>query len=118
MQLEQLRRRADEFDVIHFHWDYLHLPLMRALGSRNTITTMHGRMDLPDYPKLFAAFRDTPLVSISDQQRQPLARCNWEDGASRAAAECMSLRSAPARRLRGVPGKHFSRESAPTAPSK
>ncbi len=77
MQLEHVRRRADEFDVLHFHWDYLHFPLMRALGYSNTLTTMHGRLDLADYPKLFDTFSDAALVSISDQQRQPLARCNW-----------------------------------------
>ena len=77
LQLEELRQRAEEFDVIHVHGDFLHLPLARALGSGNVITTMHGRLDHPDYPPLFAAFRDMPLVSISDQQRQPLADCNW-----------------------------------------
>lgn len=77
LQLEALRRRAKEFDVIHVHGDFLHLPLARGLGSNNVVTTMHGRMDLPDYPPLFTAFRDMPLVSISDQQRQPLPQCNW-----------------------------------------
>src|SRR6187549_3270048 len=46
LQLEAVRSRAKEFDVIHVHGDFLHLPVARALGSRNVITTMHGRMDL------------------------------------------------------------------------
>jgi glycosyltransferase involved in cell wall biosynthesis len=77
LQLEHLRQRADEFDVIHFHSDYLHLPLARTLFSGRTVTTMHGRLDLPDYQALFAEFRDTPLVSISDHQRAPLPHANW-----------------------------------------
>jgi glycosyltransferase involved in cell wall biosynthesis len=77
LQLEQLRRRAPEFDVLHFHGDYLHLPLVRALGLANTLTTMHGRLDYPEYRQLFAEYRDAPLVSISNQQRLPLADCNW-----------------------------------------
>jgi glycosyltransferase involved in cell wall biosynthesis len=77
LQLEHLRQRADEFDVIHFHSDYLHLPLARTLFSGRTVTTMHGRLDLPDYQALFAEFRDTPLVSISNSQRTPLPHANW-----------------------------------------
>jgi glycosyltransferase involved in cell wall biosynthesis len=77
LQLEHLRQRADEFDVIHFHSDYLHLPLARTLLSGRTVTTMHGRLDLPDYQALFAEFRDTPLVSISNSQRTPLPHANW-----------------------------------------
>jgi glycosyltransferase involved in cell wall biosynthesis len=77
LQLEHLRQRADEFDVIHFHSDYVHLPLARSLLSGRTVTTMHGRLDLPDYQALFAEFCDTPLVSISDHQRRPLPRANW-----------------------------------------
>ena len=77
LQLEQLRQRADEFDIIHFHSDYLHLPLARTLLRGRTVTTMHGRLDLPDYQALFREFRDTPLVSISNHQREPLPHANW-----------------------------------------
>jgi len=77
LQLEEVRARADEFDVLHFHWDYMHLPVMRALGLGNTVTTMHGRLDLDGYPALFDTFCDAALVSISDQQRRPLPGCNW-----------------------------------------
>jgi len=77
LQLEHVRERAREFDVLHFHCDYLHFPVMRALGLGNTVTTTHGRLDFPDYPALFGEFVDAPLVSISDQQRRPLPQCNW-----------------------------------------
>jgi glycosyltransferase involved in cell wall biosynthesis len=77
LQLEQLRQRADEFDIIHFHSDYIHLPLARTLLRGRTVTTMHGRLDLPDYQALFSEFRDTPLVSISNHQREPLPHANW-----------------------------------------
>jgi glycosyltransferase involved in cell wall biosynthesis len=76
-QLEHVRQRADEFDIIHFHSDFMHLPLVRALMNGRAITTMHGRLDLPDYQPLFAEFADAPLVSISDHQRQPLASAHW-----------------------------------------
>jgi glycosyltransferase involved in cell wall biosynthesis len=77
LQLEHLRQRLDEFDVVHFHSDYIHLPLARALLGERTITTMHGRLDLPDYQPLFAEFSDSPLVSISNDQRKPLPNANW-----------------------------------------
>ena len=74
--LDQVRRRAHQFDVLHFHIDYLHFPLSRALAW-NTVTTMHGRLDLPDLVPLFAAFPEMPLVSISDHQRRPLPHLRW-----------------------------------------
>lgn len=77
LQLEHLRQRIHEFDVVHFHGDYLHLPLARAMLGHRVVTTMHGRLDLPDYQPLFAEFADTPLVSISDAQRKPLPNANW-----------------------------------------
>jgi glycosyltransferase involved in cell wall biosynthesis len=76
-QLEHVRQRVDEFDIIHFHSDFMHLPLVRALMNGRALTTMHGRLDLPDYKPLFAEFDDAPLVSISDHQRLPLASACW-----------------------------------------
>jgi glycosyltransferase involved in cell wall biosynthesis len=74
--VEQVFSHADEFDIIHFHIDYLHFSL-----SRHTqvpcITTLHGRLDIPDLIPLYRQFRDMPLVSISDAQRKPLAWANW-----------------------------------------
>lgn len=77
LQLEQVRQRAGEFDVIHFHSDFMHLPLVRATMLDRAITTMHGRLDLPDYRALFAEFDDTRLISISNDQRGPLSQAHW-----------------------------------------
>jgi glycosyltransferase involved in cell wall biosynthesis len=74
--LEQVRQRADEFDVLHFHIDLLHFPLIREFADR-TVTTVHGRLDLADLAPLFRMFGDIPLVSISDDQRRPLRDVNW-----------------------------------------
>ncbi len=71
LQLEKIRRCAGDFDVLHFHTDYLHFPLVPSLASP-AVTTMHGRLDLPNYQTLFAQFPDTALVSVSDDQRKPL----------------------------------------------
>ena len=72
LQLEQVRQRIDDFDVLHFHTDHLHLPMMRSLGTP-ALTTMHGRLDLPELVSLFEEFSETPLVSISAHQSRPLA---------------------------------------------
>jgi glycosyltransferase involved in cell wall biosynthesis len=77
LQLEQVRERAREFDILHFHSDLMHFPLVRALRLGNTVTTMHGRIDLGDYRPLFETFCDAPLVSISQRQRDPLPHCDW-----------------------------------------
>jgi glycosyltransferase involved in cell wall biosynthesis len=76
IMLDQVRERAREFDVLHFHIDILHFPLFRA-GSVTTVTTLHGRQDLPDLQPLYRHFFDMPLVSISDQQRTPVASANF-----------------------------------------
>ncbi len=74
--LNQVRRRADAFDILHFHIDYLHFPLS-ARNPRKTLTTLHGRLDLPDLQPLFREYQKMPLVSISNAQRQPLSWANW-----------------------------------------
>ena len=76
LQLERVRARAAEFDVLHFHVEHLHLPLFRPLAAK-TVTTMHGRLDLPDLPPLYREFDDLPLVSISDSQRRTLPAARW-----------------------------------------
>jgi len=76
MMLEQVRQRAHEFDVIHFHIDLLHFPLIREFADR-TVTTTHGRLDLIDLAPFYRMFPDIPLVSISDDQRKPIADANW-----------------------------------------
>ena len=76
MQLEKLRQRADDFDVVHFHTDLLQFPLIRGLAGR-TVTTLHGRLDLPDLMPFYREFRDIPLVSISKAQRWPMPDVAW-----------------------------------------
>ena len=76
MMLEQVRRRADEFDVLHFHIDMLHYPMASVFADR-MVTTLHGRMDLPDYADFYTAFPHLPVVSISDDQRRPMPPVEW-----------------------------------------
>jgi glycosyltransferase involved in cell wall biosynthesis len=76
LMLEQVRRRAVEFDILHFHIDLLHGPLLRTLPTP-AVTTLHGRLDLPDLAPFYRAFPDMPLVSISDDQRRPLPAAGW-----------------------------------------
>jgi glycosyltransferase involved in cell wall biosynthesis len=74
--LEEVRRRASSFDVIHFHVDLLQFPFFRK-SSTKCLTTLHGRLDLPDFHPVYRAFPEMPLVSISDNQRLPLPDANW-----------------------------------------
>jgi len=76
IELDMVAAHAHEFDVIHFHTDYLHFALARQLDVPH-VTTLHGRLDLPELDMLFRHFADTPLVSISDSQRRPLPEANW-----------------------------------------
>ena len=76
LMLEEVARRARQFDIVHFHVADFHLPLARRLGVAH-LTTMHGRLDLPELPALFREFDDVPLVSISDAQRAPLPDAHW-----------------------------------------
>jgi glycosyltransferase involved in cell wall biosynthesis len=69
-------RRADEFDVLHFHIDLMHAPVIRQLMHR-TVTTLHGRLDLPELQPFYRMFSKLPLVSISDSQRLPMPPANW-----------------------------------------
>jgi glycosyltransferase involved in cell wall biosynthesis len=76
LMLDQVRRRAADFDILHFHIDMLHMPLMREIGVP-ALTTLHGRQDLPDLQPFYAAFDDVPLISISNDQRRPVPFANW-----------------------------------------
>ena len=76
LMLEKVRQRADEFDILHFHIDYLSYPLVRE-HKLPSLTTLHGRLDLPDLRTLYKEFSDVPLVSISNHQRMPLPPVNW-----------------------------------------
>jgi glycosyltransferase involved in cell wall biosynthesis len=74
--LEEVARTAADFDVIHAHIDWLHLPLLSRLGTP-FLTTCHGRMDLPGFPDVIGRFPAAPFVSISDNQRVPLREAKW-----------------------------------------
>ncbi len=77
MMLDSVRDQAGDFDVLHFHIDMLHFPVIRDIADR-TVTTLHGRLDLPDLKPFYAAFPEIPLVSVSREQRRPLAQpINW-----------------------------------------
>jgi glycosyltransferase involved in cell wall biosynthesis len=76
LMLDRVRQRADDFDVLHFHIDQYHFPLFRPIAGR-TVTTLHGRQDLPDLRPLYLGFDDMPLVSISNSQRRPVPNSNF-----------------------------------------
>jgi glycosyltransferase involved in cell wall biosynthesis len=76
VQLAEVRRRADEFDVIHFHTDMIHFAFFERIAER-TVTTLHGRLDLKDLPGAYRRWRQFPLVSISNDQRRPIPQANW-----------------------------------------
>jgi glycosyltransferase involved in cell wall biosynthesis len=76
IMLDQVATRTHEFDVLHFHIDFFHYPLFRGMAHK-TLTTLHGRQDLPELPDLYRAFPHMPLVSISDRQRLPVPPVNW-----------------------------------------
>lgn len=74
--LDKVLTRAGDFDILHFHTDYTHFPATRNL-QLPTVTTLHGRLDLPDLFPVYQQFSRQPLVSISQAQRSPLGRVNW-----------------------------------------
>lgn len=74
--IDQVYSQAEEFDVIHNHLGYFAFPRARVCRTP-TVTTLHGRLDLPELAPLFAHFNDLPVVSISDAQRAPLPHANW-----------------------------------------
>ena len=74
--MEEVLKREGEFDIIHSNVDYLGLAFARR--SRTPfITTLHGRLDIPEITSIFREYGEFPLVSISDAQRRPLPRANW-----------------------------------------
>jgi glycosyltransferase involved in cell wall biosynthesis len=74
--LEEVFAAAAQFDVLHFHIDFLHFPLSRRV-TVPTLTTLHGRLDLPDLALLYREYREMPLVAISDAQRSVLPAAAW-----------------------------------------
>jgi glycosyltransferase involved in cell wall biosynthesis len=76
LQLETVKRHRRRFDIIHFHTDYLHFPTTRAY-KLPSITTLHGRLNIPELIPLYREFNEMPVISISDHQRSPLPFANW-----------------------------------------
>jgi glycosyltransferase involved in cell wall biosynthesis len=76
LMMERVRQQAHKFDVLHFHTEHVHLPVFRALAHK-TITTLHGRLDLPGTRQILQEFREMPMISISDHQRRPAPDGNW-----------------------------------------
>ncbi len=76
LMLDRVRDLAEDFDLLHFHIDQFQFPLFRPMANR-TLTTTHGRQDLPDLNPLYVGFSDMPLVSISNDQRRPIANANF-----------------------------------------
>src|SRR5258708_4117011 len=74
--IEEVYRRADDFDLLHFHIDYLHFPTS-ARGGAARVTPLRGRLDIPERGPLYRTFTGEPVVSISDAQREPLPWANW-----------------------------------------
>lgn len=76
VMLDEVIEMAEEFDIIHFHTDYMHFPFSKNMALQN-VTTLHGRLDMPDLKPLYKHFDKMPLVSISNAQRKPLGQVNW-----------------------------------------
>jgi glycosyltransferase involved in cell wall biosynthesis len=76
MMLEHVRQRAHEFDMLHFHLDYYPFSVF-ARQATPFVTTLHGRLDLPEHQPLFATFPTLPVISISNAQRRPVAHAGW-----------------------------------------
>src|SRR5579863_6198495 len=76
IMLDRVRRCANEFDILHFHTDYLHFPLF-ADYCEKTVTTLHGRLDLPDLSVMMREYAMKPLISILQAKQAPMAWANW-----------------------------------------
>jgi glycosyltransferase involved in cell wall biosynthesis len=77
LAVERVTQRARDFDVIHSHIDYFPFPALRRTPTPS-LTTLHGRLDIPDLVPLFEEFDDMPVISVSHTQRAPLPWINWQ----------------------------------------
>jgi len=76
LMMEMVQKMKNDFDIIHYHIDYMHFPLSRYSDIPH-VTTLHGRLDIPDLVPLYKEFNDIPVISISYNQRKPIANANW-----------------------------------------
>jgi glycosyltransferase involved in cell wall biosynthesis len=76
MMLERVYRQASDFDILHCHLDYYPFSLFSRQATP-FVTTLHGRLDLPEHQPVFDTFSTIPVVSISNSQRRPLPQANW-----------------------------------------
>ena len=76
VELERVAAQAGRFDVIHWHLDFFPFPMARRLAIPQ-VTTLHGRLDIPDLQAVYDEFGDMAVVSISDDQRKPLPQAGW-----------------------------------------
>ena len=112
LMLDRVRQRADDFDVLHFHIDQFHFPLFRSIAGR-TVTTLHGRQDLPDLRPLYLGFDDMPLVSISNDQRRPVPNANFAATVYHGLpADLHRPIAGPQWRLRCLSWPHFAGETS------
>ena len=111
--IEQVYRRADEFDCMHFHLDY-YAVLAVVASADPFVTTLHGRLDLPEHQPLFSPSRRVPVVSISDAQRRPVPHANFVATVHHGLPEICCGRS---RRFRPIsPSSAASRQKSGSTP--
>ena len=77
VMIEKVLRMSHRFDIVHFHIDYLHFPFTSRTAIKH-VTTLHGKLTIPELPRLYDIFPGVPVVSISDAQRLPLPKANWQ----------------------------------------
>ena len=111
VMLEHVFECAAEFDIVHFHVEYMHFPLSRR-DPITHVTTLHGRLDIPDLVPLYHEFREMPVISISNAQREPLAWANWQATVFHGLPADKVPVPCGARELSGIRGTDFSRETA------
>jgi len=100
LTLELVLKESSSFDIIHFHTDYLHFPLSRRQLIPH-VTTLHGRLDIADLVPLYEEFREIPVVSISNAQREPLPWLNWQGTVYHGLPEDLY-------RFRDTPGRYLA----------
>ena len=110
LMLDKVRSMASEFDILHFHIDQFHFPIFHEMAHR-TVTTLHGRQDLPDLHHLYRGFPDMPLVSISNAQRAPIPDANFVGTVYHGLPRDSHADARSARRLSGVSRPHLAGEA-------